>query len=130
MSPEEDIKQSNKQILAFYKSQGQRLRQQLKLLNSLMRYQATIINAALANGPEIKNTLKQHGIPAEVIAKCKFSANAKGIVVQFPRVTKKSGTPMTIPPFTKPTLADRQSLFKKTDEEIAKLQKDILDNKK
>lgn len=131
MSPEEErIKQNNIQVLAFYKSLQQRLRKQLQLLKSLMRQQAVIINSTLANGPEVKNTLRLHGVPNEVIAKCIFSGGSKGIVVEFPRKTSKKGLPMLIPPFTKPTLADKQTLFKKTDEEIAKLQTDILDNKK
>ena len=130
MSPAEQAKQSNKQILAFYKSQEARLRAQLRLLQSTMAAEATAINAKLVNAPEVKNTLRLHGIPDDVIARCKFGANSNGIVVEFPRVTNKKGAAMHIPPFTKPTLSDRQSLFKKTDEEIGKLEKDVLDNKK
>jgi len=127
---EEQIKQTNRDILAFYKSQEQRLRAQLKLLEAVLSAEATAINAQLAQGPEPKNALRAHGVPDDIIAQCKFSGSSKGIVVEFPRKTGNKGIPIKIPPFTKPTEADKQGLLKKTEEAIAELDKKILDNKK
>lgn len=130
MQTTEQIKQSNKDILAFYKSQEQRLRAQLKLLEANLAAEATAINAQLAQGPEPKNALRAHGIPDDIISQCKFSGSSKGVVVEFPRVTGKRAQPLHIPPFTKPTESDKQGLLKKTEEAIAELSKKILDNKK
>ena len=102
-----------------------------------MGLEATRINKELMKGPEIKNSLKIHGVPDNIVAACKFTAGPKGVIVEFPRdgpgsVQKKRNKKTKIPPFSKPTVGEREQagVFVKVNEELVKTTKNILDNKR
>lgn len=126
----------DKELLAFYRSQEQRLRAQLKLLTTVMSQEATIINRKLVGGSEVRAAMRAHGISDSVVSQCKFTANAKGIVVEFPRKggasTGKQRNRDKHAPFTKPTVEERRSasVFARVDEQVAELDKKILDNQR
>jgi hypothetical protein len=121
----------NRELLDFYRSQENRLRAQLKLLEKTMGAQAAIINAELAQGPEVKQALRTHGIPDWVVSGCRFSGSSKGVVVEFPRMTgeQKGRRRRKRPPFTKPTPEDKTAVFAKADEKIGKMEQAVLDNR-
>ena len=121
----------HREILAFYRSQETRLRTQLRQLESNLATEATAINQALLGSPQIRSALRMHGVPDQIIDKCKFTASKAGVVIQFPRAGKGQKAQATaVPPFSKATLDERHAagVFKLVDEMIGVQDQKILDN--
>ncbi len=117
------------EILAFYRSQEQRLSGQLKLLEQNAFARAAIINRELAAGPEIRRILVSHGIPDGVVSRCKFTGSPKGIVVEFPREQPGTrGRTGKRPPFSAPANSEKAQVFRKADGMVAEAARKVLDN--